>query len=150
IADAQPGITATIPYVNTQLDRIVISYQQPVEDIQVEARRVQIGNGRRAREALSLDTQGFMLAKWPSRTVREGRQGLIAENSAPSEVVKGVNLAYLAELEPLMMQLSGAREVFAQYGTITVRFSKRAKDRGWMGTSAFAHLDFERSEIDRL
>lgn len=33
---------------------------------------------------------------------------------------------------------------------LTVRFSKRAAERGWMGTSAFAHLDFERSEIERL
>ena len=144
------SISAAVPYVKTALDRIEISYRQPPEDMAVERHSVQIRNGRVPEEDLSLESQGFILARWPSRLVRERRRELIEENTRPSEVVGPVNLAYLAEMEPLVMQLSGAREVFAQYGTVTVRFSKRAAERGWMAASAFAHLDFERSEIDRL
>ncbi len=142
---------ADIPYVNTHRDRVVISYEdRALDGFVVELHRVQMNNARLASEPLSVDQQGFQLVNWPSTVVRERLDELVAENSAPSDVMGPVNLAYLAELEPLILALSGAREVFAQYGTMTVRFSKRAAQRSWMTTAQFAHLDFAKTDIDRL
>lgn len=149
-ADKFAGIEAAIPYVSTDLDRVVISFEDRNYDFAVQAHDVPIRNGRLAASAPDLDCEGFALLHWPSRVVAERRDELIRENSQPREEMALVNADYLAELVPLIAELSGAREVFAQYDTITVRFSKRASQRSWMSTAGFAHLDFERSEIDRL
>ncbi|MBM7061026.1 hypothetical protein JQX08_09935 [Pseudomonas sp. UL073] len=150
-SDFEYSTEADVPYVNTSRDRIVISFEdRDLSDFVVEQHRVRIRNAREVDEALSVDRQGFQLVTFPSKVVRERLDELIAENCAPSDVMGPVNIAYLAELEELMLELSGAREVFAQYGTITVRFSKRAAHRSWMTTAQFAHLDFAKSDIDRL
>lgn len=148
--DQPAAIIATIPYVSTALDSVVIHYAEPNSDFAVQAHQVTMRNGRLAQPAPDLDREGFAIVHWPSEVVLTRRDELIRENSQPREEMARVNADYLAELVPLISELSGAREVFAQYDMITVRFSKRARERGWMGTAAFAHLDFERSEIDRL
>ncbi|MCU1785188.1 hypothetical protein NTD80_20805 [Pseudomonas sp. 13B_2.1_Bac1] len=144
-------VEGEIPYVNTDRDRIVISYKQrELEGFIVEPHLVRIRDARATDEALSVERQGFQIVKWPSKVVQERLPELIEENRLPSEVMGPANLAYLAEMEPLMHEICGAREVFAQYGTVTVRFSKRAAARSWMTTAQFAHLDFAKTDIDRL
>lgn len=144
-------IEAEIPYVDTGFDRVEIRYDERDYKFAVEPRRVTIRNMRALPSAPSLEREGFAYAWWPSAVVADRRNELIRENSAPREDLAPVNVDYLAELLPLIEQVSpGAREVFAQYGTITVRFSRRASERSWMSTSAFAHLDFEKSAMDKL
>lgn len=151
ICVGKTSIDVDVPYANTASDRIKISYtDRALDSFVVEPHRLSIKNGRVAGNELSVDRQGFQLVEWPSKVVHERLDELIEENRAPSEVMGAVNLAYLAELEPLMLEMSGAREVIAQYGTVTVRFSKRATARSWMTTAQFAHLDFAKSDIDRL
>lgn len=141
---------AFIPYVSTDLDRVTISFEKRDHGFAVQAHEMRVRNGRLASPQPALDREGFGIFHWPSAVVETRRDELILENSQPREDMAAVNADYLAELVPLIEQLSGAREVFAQFDTITVRFSSRAKHRSWMTTAAFAHLDFERSEVDRL
>jgi hypothetical protein len=147
--DAQA--TAAIPYAQTHLDRIILSYKERSPDFSVQRHDVPMHNARIAADAPSLDRHGFMLIDAPSQMVRDRLDELIAENALPRETVGPVSLSYLDEMTPLMMALSGgAREVFAQYGTITIRFSSRAAHRSWMTTAQFAHLDFEHSQVEDL
>ncbi len=142
---------ADIPYAQTHLDRIILSYKERSPDFSVQRHSVPIRNGRTATDAPSLDRHGFMLVDAPSRIVRDQLDDLIAENAQPSETVGPVSTRYLEEVAPLILALSdGAREVFAQYGTITIRFSNRAAHRSWMTTAQFAHLDFEHSQVEDL
>jgi hypothetical protein len=97
-----------------------------------------------------MGTHGFALETSPSPTVEKRLDELIRDNSAPSDVLAPVNAAYMEEMVPLIMRISGAREVIAQYDTITVRFSSRSIHRSWMTTAAFAHMDFEPSEVRRI
>jgi len=148
-ATGNSTIYADIPYVDTSFDRIEIHYDRRDFDFAVERHRVEIGDMRDL--APTLDREGFTFVHWPSEVVKHRWQELVTENAAPREDMAPVNADYLAELLPLIEQVSvGAREVFAQYGTITVRFSSRASERSWMSTAAFAHLDFEKSAMDRL
>lgn len=144
-------LEAQVPYIKTEEDKVTLSYEQRTCDaLTIEQPHVRVRDGRSARDALSLDEQGFILVDAPSRVVRDHGNALVEENRLPSEEVGPMNEAYLAELQPLMLQLSvGAREVFAQYGTMTVRFSQRSANRSWLTTAQFAHFDFARSEIDR-
>jgi hypothetical protein len=142
-------IHGEIPYVRDHLDRVVIRFDQPGTEIPVQRQPVGIRDGRQSPEPLTLDKQGFTLARIPSRVVAEDRMALIQENSVPSETMGAVTTKYVEEMVPALRKLTGARDLFPQYGMATVRFSNRAAWRGWMSTSAFAHLDFDRSEIDR-
>jgi hypothetical protein len=143
-------IEAQIPYVDAALDRIVLRYDQTTLNFGIETHRVAVLNGRAAAQPPSLEQQGFMLARQPSPVVRQRFEQLVRENSAPRELQAPVNIDYMAELVPLIEKLSGAREVIAQYDTITVRFSGRASRKSWMTTAAFAHMDFVPSEVDRI
>jgi len=152
LASAVPAaeLVASIPYVMTDLDRVTISFEDRDYAFAVAAHDMRVRNGRLANPAPSLEREGFAIFDWPSTVVHQRRDELIRENIQPREDMAKINADYLAELIPLIEELSGAREVFAQYNTITVRFSSRSKHRSWMSTAAFAHLDFERSEVDRL
>ncbi|HEX7710754.1 MAG TPA: CmcJ/NvfI family oxidoreductase [Sphingomonadaceae bacterium] len=148
-AAGDSAILAHIPYVDTKSDRIELRYDRRDFDFAVERHRVAVGNMRAL--APRLDREGFTFVRWPSEVVKHRWQELVTENAVPREDIAPVNADYLAELLPLIEQVgAGAREVFAQYGTITVRFSSRASERSWMSTAAFAHLDFEKSAMDRL
>lgn len=143
------AVLAEIPYIAGGLERVEIFFDRQVQDFAVEPHRVAIHDMRGIDPVL--DREGFTFVHWPSQVVRHRWHELVEQNAGPRETMPQVNVDYLAELLPLIEQVAvGAREVFAQYGTITVRFSARAAERSWMGTSAFAHFDFEASEMDKL
>lgn len=150
--DVAPGalLQARIPYVADTLDRVVISYETRDLPLAIAEHPMMLRNGRLADPAPTLDHEGFGLFDCPSRVVTERHEELIAQNSQPRLEMAPVNADYLAELAPLIQRLSGAREVIAQYDMITVRFSSRSPRRSWMGTAAFAHIDFESGEVARL
>lgn len=150
-AGGKAAITASIPYAQSDLERINLSYKDRSANFSVERHDVSVRNARMIENAPTLDRYGFALIDAPSRIVSEELEALMAENAQPSETVGPVSLSYLDEMTPLMTTLSnGAREVFAQYGTVTIRFSNRAAHRSWMTTAQFAHLDFEHSQVEDL
>ena len=144
------AIQAEIPYLDTSLDRIEVSFESRSFDHAIQQKRLAVRDGRTAQPTLSLQREGFQIAVSPSAVVRERRAELIQENSKPREDLAPVNAAYMDELVSLIERLSAAREVFAQYDTITVRFSERARERSWMSTAAFAHIDFQRADVERI
>ncbi|WP_156681197.1 CmcJ/NvfI family oxidoreductase [Sphingomonas profundi] len=143
------AITVEIPYIATAEREIIFSSDPARQNFVIEPHSVAMRNGRCSSEPLSLDVQGFMLARWPSHLIAERGGELIAENSRPSETMGPASLAYLEEVAPLIQSISGAREIVAQYGFLTMRFSSRSPVQGWMSTAAMAHLDFTPGEVDR-
>lgn len=143
-------LRARIPYIAPDIERVVLSYTDRGLPFAVSEHEMELANGRTPHAAPTLEREGFALFRCPSRVVAERRDELIERNSTPNETMVAVNADYLSELLPLIERLSGARDVIAQYDTITVRFSSRAARRSWMSTAAFAHIDFEKTEIDRL
>lgn len=140
-----------IPYVDTNLDRLVISFEDRDPNlIRVVNQRVPVQNGRHAAAPLSLDREGFLLEECPSIVVHERLDELVTENAAPRDDEPLINQVYAHEMLPMIQRLSGAREVFAQFGTTTVRFSDRAARRSWLTTAAFAHMDFSPEQADSL
>lgn len=149
VADA--AITGAIPYAQTHLDHIILSYKERSPHFSVQRHKVSVRNARVASDAPTLCRHGFTLIDAPSRIVSDRLEELIDENAQPTDTVGPVSLSYIEEMTPIMLALSdGAREVFAQYGTITIRFSNRAAHRSWMTTAQFAHLDFEHSQVEDL
>lgn len=149
--DLNGAITGEIPYVQTDRDRVEIRFDRQDFDFAIERHALPVRDMRILQPPPSLDHEGFTFVHWPSEVVAHRRDELIRENASPREEMAPVNADYFAELLPLIEQLApGAREVFAQHDTITVRFSSDASHKSWMSTSAFAHLDFEKSAIDRL
>jgi|GEM_PF-771408 len=149
--DDGTAVVGQIPYVSSDIDRVDIFYDRRDHSFAVEKHAMLVRDMRALSPPPSLDREGFTFAHWPSHVVRTRRDELVRENSAPREEMAPVNRDYLDELIPLVRGLAaGAREVFAQYDTITVRFSASAAEQSWMTTSAFAHLDFEKGDIDRL
>ncbi|WP_411152476.1 CmcJ/NvfI family oxidoreductase [Streptomyces sp. A30] len=142
-------IGADMPYVTTGNDRIELSYKDTtIDSFKVEPQEVRVRDARPLRDRLSLDTEGFLLADHGSAVALDPE--LIRENGQPREDVPAINDRYADELIPLIRQLSGAREVFPQYGTMQVRFSNRAAHRSWLPTSAFTHMDFVTTQVEEL
>lgn len=140
-----------IAYIDASLDIVDVNFDNSDFSFATEIHKLPVRDMRALTPGPTLEREGFTFAHLPSDVVRNRREELVRENSAPREIMADVTRDYLAELLPLIRQLApGAREVFAQYDTITVRFSSASREQGWMGTSAFAHFDFEASDVDRL
>ncbi len=90
---------------------------------------VRIADGRRVRDRLSLDREGFILADHPC--------GLTDASDLKAEADD-----YLASVGAMLKQLSGADLVFAQGKGLLKRHAERAKVEGAIGPSRWAHMDY--------
>lgn len=142
-------IEAEMPYVATTEDHLELSYlDRDVQSFTVERRAVPVIDARRLPTLPTLEREGFLLANHVSATALD--TAMVEENAMPRDDVPDVNDRYAEELIPLIQELTGARDVFPQYGTAQVRFSNRAAARSWLATAGFAHVDFVASQVDEL
>ncbi|MEX5684752.1 CmcJ/NvfI family oxidoreductase [Pseudomonas silesiensis] len=145
------SIKAQIDYVSSPSDSLSISYKDRNADaFEVKRYDVEIRNGRLMRPCPTIEREGFMLATHTSEVVQSRRSELIEENTLPRDDMAAINSDYANELIPLIKSLTGARDIIPQFGTTQVRFSNRAAHRSWMGTSAFAHMDFASTQVEKL
>jgi hypothetical protein len=113
-----------------------------------EAHEVVIRDMRAAPSEISIERQGFMLAKHASKVARKpemAETNLTAQPGMPP-----INKAYYDELLPLIGQISGARAVIPQSTGLTVRFSPRATKKSWAGAADFIHLDVTMKSVQRF
>ncbi len=131
-ADVITAVRATVNYFDPALPRGRFDLVNPEQNrMSFEAHEVAIHDMRGADEKLSLDRQGFILAKHESRVARSPE---MAETNAVAQAgLPPINQAYYDELLPLIRQLSGAREVIPQATGLTVRFSARSRRQTWAG-----------------
>lgn len=139
-ADTDTTVRATVNYWDSALPRGRFDLVDPeLNRMSFVGHEVAIRDMRRGDEALSLDLQGFVLTSHTSRVARRPEMAdtnLVAQMGLPE-----INRAYYEELQPLIEDISGAREVIPQATGLTVRFSARSKRQTWAGAAGFIHLD---------
>lgn len=143
-------VRATVNYFEAGLTRGRFDLVEPERNLMpLEGHEVLIRDMRGAGPGeLSLDRQGFVLARHRSRVARlpeMAETNLEAQHGAPP-----INQAYYEELLPLMQRLSGAREVIPQATGLTVRFSARSRRQSWAGAAGFIHLDVTEASVQRF
>jgi hypothetical protein len=145
LKDAKKSITAEVPYLRGELDRVFVEYTARILGPDtVEQREVEIRNGRAAARQPSLDEEGFQIVTCPSRVVHERLDELLAERS-PLQMPQA-HIDYWKDTIPLISKLSGANEVLPVHAS-GVRFSPRAdKSKTHMTPAGWAHLDYDPDE----
>ena len=143
-------VRAQVNYFQASLGRGRFDLVEPERNLMpLEGREVLIRDMRGAAPSeLSLDRQGFLLASHRSRVARlpeMAETNLQAQHGLPP-----INQAYYEELLPLILKLSGAREVIPQATGLTVRFSARSQRQSWAGAAGFIHLDVTESSVKRF
>ena len=140
---------ATVNYFDPGLPRGRFDIVDPeLNRMSFEAHEVSIQDMRRSSERPSLDREGFMLASHASRVAR--RPEMADTNTVAQMGLPPINRAYYEELLPLILEISGAREVIPQATGLTVRFSARSKRQSWAGAAGFIHLDVTESSMARF
>jgi len=144
------SVRSRVNYFNAELQRGRFDLVEPERSLMpLEGHEVLIRDMRGAAPGeLSLDRQGFLLARHRSQVARlpeMAETNLQAQHGLPP-----INQAYYDELLPLIAKLSGAREVIPQATGLTVRFSARSKRQSWAGAAGFIHLDVTESSVKRF
>jgi len=143
-------VRATVNYLDGEAGQPRFDLIEPERNFMpLEGHDVLIRDMRGAAPGeISLDRQGFMLARHASRVARlpeMAETNLEAQHGLPP-----INRAYYEELLPLMRTLSRAREVIPQATGLTVRFSARSRRQSWAGAAGFIHLDVTESSVERF
>ncbi len=143
-------VRAEVNYFDAGLERGRFDLVEPDRNLMpLEAHDVQIRDMRGAGPGdLSLERQGFLLARHSSRVARLPE--MAETNLAAQHGLPAINEAYYEELLPLIRKLSGAREVIPQATGLTVRFSARSERQSWAGAAGFIHLDVTKSSVERF
>jgi len=140
------SISAEVPYLRSELEQVFVEFTARIlGDDTVERRAVQIRNGRTGAQPPSLEREGFQIARWPSRVVRERMDELTAEK--PPLQMPQAYLDYWDDTIPLIQKLSHARDVVPVHAS-TVRYSPRADKKKWMTPAGWAHLDYDPQEAE--
>jgi hypothetical protein len=150
LAQSVAGLRAQLNYFTPDLPRGRFDLVQPERNLMpLEAHDVAVRDLREAPAGeVSIETQGFVLASHTSRVARSPQMletNLVAQPGLPA-----VNRAYYEEVAPLILQLSGAREVIPQATGLTVRFSNRSRRQSWAGAAGFIHLDVTEQSVGRF
>ena len=143
-------VRAEVNYFDQALQRGRFDLVEPERNLMpLEGHQVLIRDMRGAAPGeLSLDRNGFVLARHQSRVARLPE--MAETNLAAQHGLPPINQAYYEELLPLMLRLSGAREVIPQATGLTVRFSARSRRQSWAGAAGFIHLDVTESSVRRF
>jgi hypothetical protein len=140
-------VTATVSYFDPDLPRGRFDIVEPARNLmRFEDHEVHMRDMRGA--PLSIDREGFVLARHASSVAREPEMldtNLVVQNGLPP-----INRAYYEELQPLIEQISGARDVIPQATGLTVRFSARSQRQSWAGAAGFIHLDVTEQSVRRF
>jgi hypothetical protein len=140
------SVLAAIPYLRSDLQRLSVEFTARILDDQtIERHQMQVRNGRATTEPPSLQREGFQIATWPSQTVRERLDELMAERTPLT--VPPSQYAYWDDTIPLIARLSGARDVVPVHAS-TVRFSPKADRKKYMTPAGWAHLDYSAAEVN--
>jgi hypothetical protein len=143
------SVRASVNYFDPALARGRFDLVDPERNLMTfEAHEVAIRDMRDAAETVSIDRQGFMLARHRSRVARDPEMldtNLVAQDGLPP-----INRAYYEEMLPLIREISGARDVIPQATGLTVRFSDRAARKSWAGAAGFIHLDVTENSVRRF
>jgi len=148
-ADVATTVKATVNYFDPTLARGRFDLVSPELNLMpLEAHEVAIHDMRAAREVISLDRQGFVLASHKSRVAHSPE---MADTNTVNQVgLPPINKAYYDELLPLIQDLSGARDLIPQATGLNIRFSARSKRQSWAGAAGFIHLDVTDQSIARF
>ena len=145
-----PSVRAEVNYFEAGLRRGRFDLVEPDRNLMpLDAHEVAIRDMRGAAPGeLSLDRQGFVLARHDSTVARQPE--LAETNLQAQHGLPPINQAYYEELLPLMRTISGARDVIPQATGLTVRFSPRSQRQSWAGAAGFIHLDVTESSVKRF
>ena len=143
------AVRATLNYFDAQVPRGRFDLVEPARNLMpFEGHEVAIHDIRAATRAPTIEREGFMLASHLSDFARRPEMldtNLVAQDGLPS-----INRAYYEELQPLIEQVSGARDVIPQATGLTVRFSPRASRQSWAAAAGFIHVDVTKESVGRF
>jgi len=146
---ARPGVRTTIDYFDPAIGRGRFDVVQPERNrMGFEAHEVSIRDMRSAPDAVSIEREGFLLARHDSRAAF--RPEMLDTNVTARDDIPPVNRDYYDEVLPLIREISGARDVIPQSTGLTVRFSARSQRQSWAGAAGFAHLDVTEASVTRF
>lgn len=146
-ASVGQGITASIPYLRPDLDRLRVEFtaRNLAEEL-FDRRDELVRNGRTSQGGPSLDREGFELVKHRCPVVEEKLDDLLSDyeeaGGSPNKQ------AYMDQTIPLIRKLSGARDVFSANSS-TIRYSAVLENRKAMTPAMWAHFDFDAEETER-
>ena len=144
---AEQAITAKIPYLRRDLERLRVDFtaRNLGEDL-LDRRAETVRNGRIGRGGPSLDREGFELIQHLCPVVDDRWDQLLSDYDA----VNGspMRLAYMDETIPVIRELSGARDVFSADSS-TIRYSAVLQNKNAMTPAMWAHFDFDSGETER-
>jgi cephamycin C biosynthesis protein len=142
-------VRATVNYFDPAVPRGRFDLVEPERNLMpMEAHEIEIRDLRAASDAVSIEREGFMLASHESAVAR--RQEMLDTNLVAQDGLPPINQAYYDELLPLILEISGAREVIPQATGLTVRFSPRSQRQSWAGAAGFIHLDVTSSSMQHF
>jgi hypothetical protein len=113
-----------------------------------DAHDIPVRDIRSTQGEVTLERQGFMLARHASDVARQPE--MLDTNLVVQDGLPPINQAYYDELLPLIREISGARDVIPQATGLTVRFSARSERQSWAGAAGFIHLDVTTSSVQRF
>jgi hypothetical protein len=142
-------VRATVNYFDPDVARGRFDLIEPERNLmRFEPHEIAIRDMRFASETVSLEREGFALARHTSEVARQPEMAdtnLVAQPGLPP-----INRAYYDELLPLIREVSGARDVIPQATGLTVRFSARSRRQSWAGAAGFIHLDVTSRSVGRF
>lgn len=142
-------VRATLNYFDPAVTRGRFDLVEPARNLmRFEPHEVTIQDIRQAPQAITLDREGFMLARHASVVAR--RSEMLDINVVAQDGLPPINHAYYEELVPLIQAISGAHTVIPQATGLTVRFSPRSTRQSWAGAAGFIHLDVTASSVARF
>jgi hypothetical protein len=124
-----PSMPGTINYIRPIGERLHIDVRDfSRTNMQFESHDLRVEDARRSPEPVSLDRQGFALARHRSAV-------------ATSRDVEVLMRDYHAEMAAFVRDVVGARDVLPQRTGMLLRFGERSAERG-VKPARFAHLDY--------
>lgn len=140
------AMTASLPYLRPDLGTLHVEFTARIlGDDLLDRREVRIANGRVADPAPSLKREGFQLVSHRCPVVEERLDELLIPKP-PTEVSPALN-AYRDETVPLILALSGARDVLPLNDS-NVRYSRILNKAGAMTPAGWPHIDYDREEAE--
>lgn len=146
---ANDVVRGTLMYAGAFEGRARLDTENPANcHFALEPHEVSIRDARAAREAYSLDRQGFEFIRHSSEVALDPE--LFAASNSQEALPTGIRAKYSDELVALVREYTHATVVMPQIGSFLARASNRAKKKTWAGTAALVHLDYTEKSARQL